>query len=112
MPAPLDRLAARERESVHFDVVGPIGILPVAVSSALQNMTFFSPVSRDRAAGWYRRSDVFVLPTLSDGFALTQLEAVAHGLPVITTPNCCRVVEDDKTGSIIPARERARWLRQ
>jgi glycosyltransferase involved in cell wall biosynthesis len=43
-----------------------------------------------------------VLPTLSDGFAITQLEAMKHGLPVIVTPNCGRVVEDGKTGFIVP----------
>ena len=69
------------------------------------NMTFHGPVSRDGAALWYRQSDVFVLPTLSDGFALTQLEALAHGLPVIVTPNCGRVVREGKTGFIIPPRD-------
>lgn len=97
------RLVARER--IHFDVVGPIGILPQAVASVPGNMTFHGPVSRDRAARWYRQSDVFVLPTLSDGFALTQLEALAHGLPVIVTPNCGRVVQEGKTGFIIPPRD-------
>ncbi len=94
-----------ERENVQFDVVGPIGILPTAVATAPRNMTFHGVVSRDRAAEWYRQANVFVLPTLSDGFALTQLEALAHGLPVITTPNCGRVVEDAKTGFIIPVRD-------
>lgn len=94
-----------ERENIHFEIVGPLGILPAAVASAPNNMTFHGPVSRDRAADWYRRSDVFVLPTLSDGFALTQLEALAHGLPVIATPNCGRVVEEGKTGFIVPARD-------
>src|ERR1019366_1805330 len=94
-----------ERENIHFDVVGPIGILPGAVALAPRNMTFHGSVSRDRAAEWYRQSDVFVLPTLSDGFALTQLEAMAQGLPVIATLNCGRVVEEDKTGFIIPSRD-------
>jgi glycosyltransferase involved in cell wall biosynthesis len=94
-----------EREKIHFDVVGPIGILPGAVASAPGNMTFHGPVSRDRAADWYQQSDVFVLPTLSDGFALTQLEAMAHGLPVIATPNCGRVVVEGKTGFIVSARD-------
>jgi len=94
-----------EREKIHFDVVGPIGILPEAVTSAPKNMTFHGPVSRDRAAEWYQQADVFVLPTLSDGFALTQLEALAHGLPVIVTPNCGRVVEEGKTGFVVPARD-------
>jgi glycosyltransferase involved in cell wall biosynthesis len=94
-----------EHEKVHFDVVGPIGILPEAMASAPRNMAFHGPVSRDHAAEWYRQADVFVLPTLSDGFALTQLEALAHGLPVIVTPNCGRVVENGKTGFIVPPRD-------
>jgi len=92
-------------EKMHFDIVGPLGILPGAVAAAPTNMTFHGPVSRDLAAEWYRGADIFVLPTLSDGFALTQLESMAHGLPVIATHNCGRVVEDGKTGSIIPARD-------
>jgi len=94
-----------EDENIQFEVVGPVGILPEAVAAAPRNMTFHGPVSRDRAADWYRQSDVFVLPTLSDGFALTQLEALAHGLPVITTPNCGRVIEEGKTGFIVPPRD-------
>jgi glycosyltransferase involved in cell wall biosynthesis len=94
-----------ESENIHFDVVGPVGILAGAVTAAPRNLTFHGPVSRDRAAEWYRRSDVFVLPTLSDGFALTQLEALAHGVPVITTANCGRVIEPGSTGFIIPPRD-------
>ncbi len=94
-----------EGEPVHFDVVGPVAITEAAVKSAPANMTFHGPVTRDRAAEWYRQSDVFVLPTLSDGFALTQLEAMAYGLPVIVTPNCGRVVEAGKTGFFVPARD-------
>jgi glycosyltransferase involved in cell wall biosynthesis len=94
-----------EQGNVQFDVVGPIAILPTAVAAAPRNMTFHGPVSRDRAAAWFEQADVFVLPTLSDGFALTQLEALAHGIPVIVTPNCGRVVDEGKTGFIVPPRD-------
>jgi glycosyltransferase involved in cell wall biosynthesis len=94
-----------QNENVRFDVVGPVGILPGATAAAPANMTFHGPVSRDRAAEWYRQSDVFVLPTISDGFALTQLEALAHALPVIATPNCGRVVEEGRTGFTVPPRD-------
>jgi len=93
------------REAVQFDVVGPIAISDTAVKLAPHNLRFHGPVSRDRAAAWYRLADVFVLPTLSDGFALTQLEALAYGIPVIATPNCGRVVEHGKTGFVVPARD-------
>jgi glycosyltransferase involved in cell wall biosynthesis len=60
-------------------------------------------VSRNRTGEFYRAADLFVLPTLSDGFALTQLEAMAYGLPVIATPNCGEVVSDGVDGLIVPA---------
>jgi glycosyltransferase involved in cell wall biosynthesis len=94
-----------EREPIHFDVVGPIGISQTAISSAPGNVTFHGRTGRDEAAAWYRRSHVFVLPTLSDGFAITQLEAMAHGLPVIATPNCGEVVSDGVDGFVVPPRE-------
>jgi glycosyltransferase involved in cell wall biosynthesis len=94
-----------EGRNIHFDVVGSIGISDQAVASAPSNMTFHGSVSRDRSSDYYRKADVFVLPTLSDGFAITQLEAMAYGLPVITTPHCGKVVEEEKTGFIVPARD-------
>jgi glycosyltransferase involved in cell wall biosynthesis len=92
-----------EKEPIHFDIVGSIGISDAALASAPANMTFHGPVSRDRTEEFYRSADLFVLPTLSDGFALTQLEAMAYGLPVITTPNCGEVVSDGVDGFIVPA---------
>jgi glycosyltransferase involved in cell wall biosynthesis len=92
-----------EKESIHFDIVGPNGITDEALMSAPANMTFHGAVNRDRTEQFYRDADLFVLPTLSDGFALTQLEAMAQGLPVIATANCGEVVNDDVDGLVVPA---------
>jgi glycosyltransferase involved in cell wall biosynthesis len=51
-----------------------------------------------------RQSDVFVLPTLVEGSAKTTYEAMASGLPVITTPHAGSVVRDGKDGFIVPPR--------
>lgn len=48
--------------------------------------------------GLYQKADVLLLPTHSDGFALVQLEALAHGLPVIASLNCGRVVQSGVQG--------------
>jgi glycosyltransferase involved in cell wall biosynthesis len=51
------------------------------------------------------RADVLVFPTLSDGFGLVQLEAMAAGLPVIATPCCGEVVKNRVNGLIVPPRD-------
>jgi glycosyltransferase involved in cell wall biosynthesis len=92
-------------EPIQFDVVGPIGISGEALASAPANMVFHGRATRDQTANWYQQSDVFVLPTLSDGFALTQLEAMSYGLPVVATLSCGEVVTDGTDGFILPSRD-------
>lgn len=94
-----------ENEPVQFDIVGPIGISDAAVVAAPRNMTFHGRATRDQTARWYQQSGVFILPTLSDGFALTQLEAMSYGLPVIATPCCGAVVSDGLDGFVVPPRD-------
>jgi glycosyltransferase involved in cell wall biosynthesis len=91
--------------NIRFDVVGPIGISKEAAASAPKNMKFHGRTNREQAVGWYRQADVFVLPTLSDGFAITQLEAMSQGLPVVATPCCGEVVSDGLDGFIVPSRD-------
>lgn len=94
-----------DKKMFHIDVAGPIAIADKHVVTAPPNVTFHGAVTRDRVREFYRQADVFVLPTISDGFALTQLEAMAHGLPVVTTPNCGEVVRNGIDGFIVPARD-------
>ena len=100
------RLAA-SHPRVRFVVAGPVMISDTAVASAPPTVTFLGRVTRDQTADLYRRADLFALPTISDGFAVTQVEAMAHGLPVVTTPNCGSVVTDGTDGRIVPAADAA-----
>lgn len=54
----------------------------------------------------YAEHDVFLLPTIHDGFAAVLAQASANGMPVITTANCSGpdIVEDGRTGWIVPIR--------
>lgn len=66
---------------------------------------YVGPVTRAEAARLYDKHDIFIFPTLSDGFGLTQIEALSYGLPVITTLCCGDVIEHGKSGFLIPPRE-------
>lgn len=92
---------------VVIDVVGPLHISSEAIKLAPANVRFHGRVTRDEIGSWYRNGHVFILPTLSDGFAITQLEAMANGLPVIATTNCGDVVSTNVDGFIIPPRDPA-----
>ena len=55
-------------------------------------------------AKYYMAADIFILPTREDIWGLVINEAMAYGLPIITTERCIAGVElvDDKNGKIIP----------
>lgn len=53
----------------------------------------------------YRAASAFVFPSLTEGFGRVTLEAMACGLPVITTENARGIVEDGKTGFVVPIRD-------
>ena len=101
--------AARELAgtNIRFTVAGRVGISDTAMASAPPNITFVGRITRDQTRALYRSGHVFVLPTISDGFAITQLEAMAEGLPVIATPNCGEVVTHGDDGLIVPVRDSA-----
>jgi glycosyltransferase involved in cell wall biosynthesis len=88
-------------EPVEFWMVGPAEIANAKTIGDAGRVKWFGPVTRKQAAKYYRSADVFILPTLSDGFGLTQLEAQAQGLPVIASKFCGKVVENGVNGIIL-----------
>jgi glycosyltransferase involved in cell wall biosynthesis len=66
---------------------------------------------------WYAWGDVFVFPTVEDGFAVVLAQAEASGLPLLATTNCCGpdLIREGETGWVLPIRspeafvERLRW---
>lgn len=56
---------------------------------------------------YYSAANVLVFPSLVEGLALVQLEAMACGIPLITTPNAggSDIVTDGVEGFIIPIRD-------
>ena len=92
-------------DKVSLDIVGTMGLLPGAWGTLPPHVRYHGRATRDEIAGWYSQADVFILPTLSDGFAITQLMAMSYGLPVVATPCCGDVVTDGADGFLIPPRD-------
>jgi len=51
--------------------------------------------------------DIFVMPSYREGFGLSNIEASAMGLPVVSTriPGCIDSVKDGLTGLLVPPRD-------
>ena len=63
---------------------------------------------KETLAKFYRAADLFVLPTREDIWGLVINEAMAFGLPVITTDRCVaglELVEDGVNGYLIPTED-------
>jgi glycosyltransferase involved in cell wall biosynthesis len=70
------------------------------------SVTFLGNLSQRQLADVYRRANVFVFPTLLEGMPLVVLEAMASGLPVITTSHGPGdIVRDGVDGFIVPIRD-------
>ena len=70
-----------------------------------QRTEFLGLRPRDEVPELYRRGDVFCLPSSSEGMANVILEALATGLPVITTqvPGTAELVVDGTNGFVVAA---------
>ena len=86
-------------EPVEFWFVGPLQVdIPHELKDRIK---WFGIAPRHEVARYYRDADVFILPTFSDGFGLTQLEAQSWKLPVIASRYCGDVVKHDFNGLLL-----------
>ncbi|HTL69710.1 MAG TPA: glycosyltransferase family 4 protein, partial [Candidatus Eisenbacteria bacterium] len=77
------KLKARRGAELH---IYGIRLLPRQFCEGLAGVFFHGNVPSDELRAAYRGSLALVFPTLADGFGMVASEALAQGLPVITTP--------------------------
>ncbi|HZY81113.1 MAG TPA: glycosyltransferase family 4 protein [Cyclobacteriaceae bacterium] len=87
---------------VVLDVVGGLKSPDAVLADLPPNIIYHKSVAPRQVSGYYKNADVFIFPTLSDGFGLTLLEAQAHKLPVICSTFCARVITNDVNGIVLP----------
>jgi glycosyltransferase involved in cell wall biosynthesis len=98
------RLLKQRSARVNVQVVGPVPP-HIQESTQFEGPAYLGQIPRSSVKTKFLEADVFVLPTLADSFGLVHLEALACGVPVITTPNCGSVVRDGVEGFIVPIRD-------
>lgn len=66
--------------------------------------TYYPSIPNYKLKEIFHNSSIFVLPSIYDGFGLVILEAMASGLPVITTENTAGkdIIENGKDGFVVP----------
>ena len=75
---------------------------------------FTNGISASDLSGYYRNSDVFVLPTSRDMWPKVLVEAASFGLPLITTTSCGAagsLVREGETGIVIPPSDHSAMAR-
>ena len=102
------KAAAKLQGDVGIYIVGGVPTqeyLKLRDELMLQNIHFLDFQPKERLRLIYKAADLFVLPTREDIWGLVINEAMAFGLPVITTDRCVAgldLVEDGVNGYIVP----------
>lgn len=100
--------AVRELDAaVELTVIGMRPMTPcAALDRELQRVRWIPTCSHAEVLAEMAAHDVFVFPSLFEGFGLVLLEALAMGLPIITTPHTAGpdLITDGVEGFIVPIR--------
>jgi len=103
--APLLYEAARRLKGapVEFRAVGRLAVTEYGQRRLADFVDLIGPVARPRVWDEYLAADLFVFPSFCEGSATVVYEALAAGLPVVTTRNAGSVVRDGVDGFVVEA---------
>lgn len=92
-------------EKAELVLMGGVGGSGAGLKSYEGLFKHISHVPYSELPQYYQSADIFVYPSLHEGSVLAIYEALASGLPVVTTPNSGSVVRDGVEGFIVPIRD-------
>lgn len=103
VPILLDAWRVLGARSSELWIAGP-GDPPPGAGAGLEGVRWLGAMARSDLEATYRRADVFVFPSLFEGFAKVVAEAAGAGLAIIATraSGAEEVVEDGVNGWLVP----------
>ena len=96
-----------ESRRFQFRLVGPVSAEARRLVSSLRPLAeFILKQPQAELPKWYGWGDVFLFPTIQDGYAVVLAQAAASALPILTTTNCCGpdLVREGQSGWVLPIR--------
>ncbi|MBM4268628.1 MAG: glycosyltransferase family 4 protein [Deltaproteobacteria bacterium] len=93
---------------VELTIAGEVmGSAPGLREACSERVHLAGRVAERELARLFASADVFVLPSLVEGFGLVLLEAMAAGLPILATPHSAApdLVEEGGDGFVVPVRD-------
>ncbi len=103
----LEAVKALNTKQVELHFVGFIQGSGQALKPYSKYFTLHPHISQQALFNRYKDFDVLVLPSIYEGFGLVIVEAMAAGLPVITTDHTIgpELIENNTSGYLIPIRD-------
>ena len=107
----LSEIAAKLSGRMKFRMVGDVASNALRLKRE-RNIEFISRQPQFSLSSFYREADLFVFPTIEDGYAVVLSQAQAAGLPILATPNCAApdILLDNENGWILPIRNAAAFI--
>lgn len=101
------RTCAEQAPSMRFVLAGGItGEVRPLLATAGGNVEVLGRIAEQDLPGIYRRADLFLFPTIEDGFGMVLAQARAAGLPILCSSNCAGpdMIDEDVNGWVVPIR--------
>ena len=94
----------RRRTRLEFRVIGSVDAA-VRHHELARNLNFLGLIPREEVSREFAEADVLVLPSLAEGSATVVYEALASGIPVVTTPSAGSIISNGVEGYIVRERD-------
>lgn len=104
------------KESMHLIIIGPAdwdlqyyhNVFSTSIEKINQEekhkITYLGALDQANIIEWYQKASIFALPSFSEGFPVTVLEALSCETPVIATPvgGIPEVIQNRENGILVP----------